>query len=357
MPAYRNLASATALLTATFALSACGGSSHHVAAATGSTTQSSTATQPAPDPVSEPNAVVVRVGGHAITKAAYAHALADRKSQWLALGFLISQQWVIGGAAEMGVHVSDRELEQGLKAAVGGQSQAQVARELAKTGLTWADFVLETKEQLLAEGIRRVFIRKTEHPSQAQISSYYDHNKQLFGVPKRRDLEILRAATEAQARKLKREIASGRSFASVVRALPSSDQPFLSKEGLVLGYEPGLYHQHPLDHAIFAAKPNVLSGPVKALELLTAGPSLGYYVFEVKRAYPSHQKTLAQVQATVKQQLSRILYKQALAAFIKGWRHKWRARTDCRPGYVVTKCRQYRAVGVPPPNEDPYTLN
>jgi parvulin-like peptidyl-prolyl isomerase len=347
MTAYRNLSSAAALLAATFALSACGsGASRHGTTASGSATAPSLATPRTPDPGVEPNAVVASVGGHAITKAMYEHALADRGA---ALNFLIVQQWVIGGAAEEGVHVSDRELKQELKSVLRGQSQAQAEKELAKTGLTWADFVLERKEQLLAEGIRHLLRRKTAHPTQAQIASYYDHNKKLFGVPKRRDLQIVRAASEAEARKLKSEIAAGRSFASVASKLPAAHQPYFSKEGSVLGYEPGLYSEPPLDHAIFAAKPNVLSGPV--------GISLGYYVFEVKRTHPPQQKTLAQVQAAIKQQLPEILYKRALAAFVRGWRHRWRARTDCRPGYVVTKCRQYRPVGVPAPNEDPYTLN
>ena len=149
---------------------------------------------------------------------------------------------------------------------------------------------------------------------------------------------------------LKSEIAAGKSFASVASKLPAAHQPYFSKHGLVLDYQPGLYSETPLDHAIFAAKPNVLSGPV--------GISLGYYVFEVKRTLPPHQKTLAQVQATIRQELPKILYKQVLVEFIKGWRQRWTARTDCRAGYVVTHCRQYRPpIGVRPPNEDPYTLN
>jgi hypothetical protein len=347
MRARRELSCGAALLAAVFALSACGGgASRHDTARSGSATAPSVAKPPSVDPGPEPNAVVASVGGHAITKAMYAHALADRGA---ALNFLIAQQWVIGGAAEEGVHVGGRELKQALRAAVSRQSQAQVEKELASTGLTWADFVLERKEQLLAEGIRHVLRRKTAHPTQAQIADYYNHNKKLFGVPKRRDLQIVRAASEAEARKLKSEIAAGRTFASVASKLPAAHQPFFSKEGSVLGYEPGLYRETPLDHAILAAKPNVLSGPV--------GISLGYYVFEVKRTHPSQQKTLAQVQATIKQQLPEILYKRALAAFVRGWRQRWRARTDCRPGYVVTNCRQYRPVGVPAPNEDPYTLN
>lgn len=398
--ACRSLACGASLLVAIFALSACGGSSgggtsRHDAEPSGSGAASSA------DPVAEPNAVVVRVGGHAITRAMFTHSLtAAVKSEGpnevapvppdfaacvkhleavsapsgpsgskpsaaelmskcqqqyqtfekQALDPLIVDQWVIGGAAEEGVHVSHQELERQLRKAEAGQSQAQAAQELATSGRTLADFVLETNVQLLAEGIRHVLARKTRHITGAQVAAYYNENKRLFGVPKRRDLEIVRAGTEAEARKIKSEIASGKTFASAASKLPPLHQPIFSRKGLVLGYEPGLYAEPPLDHAIFAVKPNVLSGPV--------GISLGYYVFEVKRTYPPHQKTLAQVQVAIRQKLPNILYKQALVTFVREWRKRWTAITDCQPGYVVAKCRQFKASSAAPlEKEDPYTLN
>lgn len=399
--ACRSLACSALLLVAIFALSACGGgsssgsgTSRHDAEPSGSVAASSA------DPVAEPNAVVVRVGGHAITRAMFAHALAglvksegpnyvapvppdftacikhleaasppsgpggaasgavslkgqcEQQYQALekqALDPLIIDQWVIGGAAEEGVHVSDRELEKELRKAEGGQSQAQVARELATSGRTVADFTLETKVRLLTQGIGSVLAKKTRHVTRAQVVDYYNEHRRLFGVPKRRDLEIARAGSDAEAQKIKRELASGKTFASVVSKLPLQ-QPIFSREGLVIGYEPGLYRESPLDHAIFAAKPGVLSGPVKI--------NLGYYVFSVKRIFPPHQKTLVQSRAAIRQQLPNTLFKKALVAFVKAWRMKWKDRTNCRAGYVVSKCRQFRASGaIPFEKEDPYTLD
>jgi foldase protein PrsA len=391
----RSLACAASFLIAIFALSACGGgASRHSVQRSGSVAALSA------DPTAEPNAVVVRVGGHAITKAMFAHAFAGlvksegpnavapvppdfaacikhveaasaqspptgskpsvaqlkgdcqqqyQKFEKEALDSLILEQWVIGGAAEEGVYVSDQELEQQLKKAEAGQSQAQAARELATSGRTLADFARETKVQLLGEGIRHVLAKRTGHVTTAQVVNYYNENKRLFSVPKRRDLEIVRAGTEAEARKIKNEIASGKTFASVAKNLPLAHRPVFSREGVVLNYEPGLYREPPLDHAIFTAKPNVLSGPV--------GISLGYYVFEVKRTYPPHQKTLAQAQAAIRQQLPDKAYKQALVAFVREWRKRWRARTDCRAGYVVAKCRQFKASSAASlEEEDPYSF-
>src|ERR1700686_4685886 len=80
MRAARRLATAAALLLTLSALSGCGGGGH--AARSPATPASSNAASfgdgvaaAAADPVSEPNAVVVRVAGHPITKAMFVHAL------------------------------------------------------------------------------------------------------------------------------------------------------------------------------------------------------------------------------------------------------------------------------------------
>lgn len=338
----------------------------------------------------EPNAVVARVGGHVVSEAAFAHALAglekfevlgaaapvppdftgcvqhlektsqkgskpdtaalrtqcEQQYQGLlkqALDPLIYRQWVIGGAAELGLSVSEAELQAQLRRVDAGVSHAQILANLATRDETLAEYELETKVKLLAEKIRHVFLAGTEHVSQAQIAHYYEVNKSQFGVPPRRAMYIARTGTKAEALKVKREIMEGKSFASVVKRLPLV-QPIYSKDGFVAEYEPNLYSEPPLNNAIFAAKPNVVSNPIRIF--------LGYYVFEVKRLIAGVPEPLAKAQATIRAELPRELYKQGLRTFIAGWRARWKARTVCKAGYVVAKC----ADGTPVP-EDPYTLD
>ena len=93
--------------------------------------------------------------------------------------------------------------------------------------------------------------------------------------------------------------------------------------------------QKALSEAVFAAKTGVLSGPVKT--------PFGYYVFEVKAVHAAAQQSLAQVQASVKQQLAASQQQTALAKFVKEFRTRWEGRTECRTGYVVQDCKQYKA--------------
>ena len=197
-------------------------------------------------------------------------------------------------------------------------------------------------ESALAEKIRHLLAARTEHLTAAQVAAYYDAHRSQFGTPPRRALYIARARSEAEALKVKREIVSGRSFASVVKGLPL-EQPIFTKDGFLADYEPNLYSEPPLNNAIYAAKPNVVAGPVRI--------SLGYYVFEVKRLIPAVPEPFKQAQATIRAQLPNELYKQALRTFVARSRARWRSKTKCRAGYVVAKC-----AGAPLGFEDPYTL-
>ena len=80
---------------------------------------------------------------------------------------------------------------------------------------------------------------------------------------------------------------------------------------------------------------NVLSGPVKT--------PFGYYIYEVTKIIPGNQQTLAEAQSSAKQQLIASQQQAALSKFVKEFKKKWMAETDCRSGYVVADCKQYKA--------------
>jgi foldase protein PrsA len=55
------------------------------------------------------------------------------------------------------------------------------------------------------------------------------------------------------------------------------------------------------------------------------------------------QESLAQVKSTIKQQLVAQGQQTALAKFGKELQGRWKARTECRPEYVVQECSPYKA--------------
>jgi foldase protein PrsA len=249
------------------------------------------------------------------------------------LGRLISALWVVGEARELGVDASRGAIE----------------RLVHKTAFTYDG----AREYLDAEAIRALIKRRVGQITHARIASWYQTHKSQFTVPETRDVRIVRAGTRASALAIKREIAAGTTFASAAQQLTAHDprlqQPFHSKEGLVRGLRPGLYNEPLLNRAIFTASPHRLEGPI---DIIRAFP--GSFVFEVTRITPGFQKPLAEVEGGLRKQLPEVLYKKALVSFVRAWRAKWRAKTSCRPEYVIFKCRQFR--GATPPGQDPYAL-
>jgi foldase protein PrsA len=62
-----------------------------------------------------------------------------------------------------------------------------------------------------------------------------------------------------------------------------------------------------------------------------------------KHGKPGAEMTLSQVKASIKQQLTATQQQTALTTFVKAFKKKWTAKTECRAGYIVPDCKQYKA--------------
>jgi foldase protein PrsA len=251
------------------------------------------------------------------------------------LGFLISSEWVLGEAANLGVKVTDKEVEKQFATVKNQQfpKAAEFDKFLKSSGQTVSDLLLRVKLNLLSTKIQQKISKAKINITQAQIEKYYNENKQHFGTPEKRTIAIILTKTEAQAKKAKQEIESGKSFASVAKAV-SIDPTSKTNGGVIVGVVKG-QEEAALDSAVFTAQPNVLSGPVKT--------PFGFYIYEVKSISKGSQQTLAQAQASIKQQLTSTKQSTALTTFVANFKKKWTAKTVCRSGYVVMNCKSFKA--------------
>jgi foldase protein PrsA len=255
------------------------------------------------------------------------------------LGFLISAEWVIGEAGRLGVKTTDKEVKKQFEQIKAQQfpKAAEFEKFLASSGQTVSDLLLRVKLNVLSAKIQTKIAKTKATITQAQIAKYYNENKQHFGVSEKRTIQIILTKTEAAAKKAKQEVEAGKSFASVAKRV-SIDPTSKASGGVITGVVKG-QEEKALDTAVFAAKANVLSGPVKS--------PFGYYVFEVKSATPGTQQTLAQSQASIKQQLTATQQQTALSTFVKEFKTRWTAKTECRAGFVVADCKEYKAPKTP----------
>jgi foldase protein PrsA len=251
------------------------------------------------------------------------------------LGFLISSEWVLGEAGSLGVNASDKEVKKRFETIRNQQfpKAAEFEHFLATSGQTVSDLLLRVKLNLLSSKIQQKIVRAKATVSHQEIEKYYKENPSRFGVPERRDLEIILSKTEAQAKSAKKEVESGKSFASVAKKV-SIDPVSKESGGLLPGVVKG-QEEKTLDEAAFKASPGVLEGPVKT--------PFGFYVFRVKKVTAGSTQPLKQSEATIKAQLIATKQQSALSNFVKKFKSKWTAKTDCRAGFVVMDCKQYKA--------------
>jgi foldase protein PrsA len=250
------------------------------------------------------------------------------------LGFLISSAWVLGEAESKGVKASDAEVKKQFEQIKNQQfpKAEEFKKFLASSGQSVSDLLLRVKLNLLSSKIQQKVSKEKGTVTQAQISKYYNEHKSQFGTPEKRNVKIILTKTEAQANKAKQEIESGKSFSSVAKAT-SIDPTSKAKGGEISGVVKG-QEEKALDEAVFSAKKGVLGGPVKT--------PFGYYIYEVTGTTTGNQQTLAQAKASIKQQLTAQQQQQALSKFVKEFRTRWEGKTECRSGYVVQDCHEYK---------------
>lgn len=279
---------------------------------------------------------------------------------------LISSEWVVGEAEEEGLRVSDRHLRALLEHARSAShpSQAAFRRFLEGIKETVSGWMFETRVHLLEEALRERVVRGVGAVSAARVAQYFRKHRSDYELSEERNIDILRAKSRARAMRAKQELESGVSFGQVVKRLGEAPVYDANAEGLIVGLKPTTFEEPVLSHAIFGARPHVVGGPVK-LDLFSEGhaadPLLalsidGYYVFVVEKVTPPHFTPFSQMRAVLTQELPEMRKDAALAKFIAPWRAKWTARTDCAPGYVVRKCRQFKSLGRELA-ENPYALD
>jgi foldase protein PrsA len=266
------------------------------------------------------------------------------------LQLLVSFEWIEGEAKAQNIKVTDKEIQKTFdkQKKEAFPKEADFAKFLKDSGQTEKDIMKRVRLDTLSNKIREKVTKGKDNVSDAEIAAYYNKNKERFAQPERRDLRIVLTKGEAKAKQAKQAIESGQPFAKVAKKY-SIDQASKAQGGKLPAVAKG-QQEKALDAAIFKAKKGELTGPVKT--------QFGYYIFEVMKVAKASQQTLAQATPTIKQTLASQNQQKALDKFVKSFRKRWKAKTDCREGYRTQDCKNApKATPTPtataPSSEDP----
>lgn len=318
---HRRILALGAALLAIGSLSACGGSRENVAQVSGTPIAKATVE----------HWMAMMAGGRVTSQPSTSQYQALQRR---ALSFLISSQWTIGEAAELGVAATNREAQKQLELLAFDELERITYEGLPKKSELPALFAsghatshsdrlwLMRIALLDARVEHKRLVDAEQQLPRAQILAYYDANRSRFVIPERRGIEWITTFDEQKLLKAVREIRSGKNFVSVAEHV-SLDGPIF--EGIELATESEKWFAR----TVFAAKPHVLSGPYFHYP--------NHWVLDVTKVTPARQQTLGESEATIRQQLAAPEVTTSLADALE---KKWAAKTRCLAAYAVAKCGQ-----------------
>jgi foldase protein PrsA len=312
-------------------------------------------------------------GGGEISKAEFDHALelaakqggqekvpkpGDKQYEELketALTSLLESAWLEGEAAEMGIEVTQQEIDKEREKIKDENfpSEAEFKKFLKESGFTPEDIDERVKLQILSTEIQQKLQQNPPQPSRGEIEDYYEAAKATqFTQPASRDVRLIRNKDRGKAEKALATLEKGntaKDWNRVAKEL-SEDPATKGKGGLQQNVAEGTLEE-PLGADVFESPEGQLEGPVKTQQ--------GYTVFEVQNSTPEEVQELKSVESQIESQLSQQAEQEQFNTFVADFNSRWVARTFCADDYVTERCANYEDDGRPasaPPacyEEDP----
>jgi hypothetical protein len=249
-----------------------------------------------------------------------------------ALALLIKSRWLIGEALRSGLRLSKQrlaqlvqELERAVSSGFGG-----VQATLKESGETLADIGAEATARwaasVLAQRLAQVVDKRArEEITPTVIARFYHTHIADYHLHERRYYDLQEGiATRAQAVALAKRLGAGKRF-----GVGAQKEKFFRPTNFR-----NLPGQAVAFRAVFKAKVGVLVGPVRLQR--------GWCLFVIRRIVPPRVQPLSEVSRSIKEKLVAAPRRRIRAQLVEEYRRRWIARTDCHPGYVIEKCKQYR---------------
>jgi parvulin-like peptidyl-prolyl isomerase len=260
-----------------------------------------------------------------------------------ALGELLEGTWIRGQAEEMGIKVTQKQVEEKLKE-IKKQSfptKGAYQKFLKESKFTPEDVNNVVETQILSEAIQEQVGAEAPAPSSSEIESYYQAEKATqFTEKESRDVRLVINKDKGKVEAAKKELEKDNSPANWKKVVKkySSDPTSKAKGGLQEGITEE-FLQEPLKKDIFGGATGELIGPVKY--------ESNYLLLEVVKLNPAKVKSLGEVKAQIEETLKSEKGQEFFSEFIADYQSKWQSRTNCASGYVIKQCANFKGSGRP----------
>jgi parvulin-like peptidyl-prolyl isomerase len=212
-----------------------------------------------------------------------------------AIVYLIQRAEYQQEADAMGIKISDSDIDkriEQLKKQYYGNSEAKYEKTLKQQGLTPDQAREEVRASLVAEAVFKKVTDKVDVTNK-DIADYYDSHKSQYVQPESREVRHILVTKKALANELYAKLKAGASFAALAKKY--SKDPGSASNGGKLTISKGQTVPE-FDKTAFSLKKGELSQPIHT--------QYGYHIIQALSGIkPSQTTSLAQVEASIKQQL------------------------------------------------------
>jgi foldase protein PrsA len=269
-----------------------------------------------------------------VLRAQCAHSYAMARSD--AVSFLVKAQWLSQEGNTQHVRISSSAVSSAVAQAITQQHPGPGVFQqfLAKTGMSKADFSLSVRLNAIGEALQKKYTMAAVSVTPGQVARYYRTHLSQYAIPPSRLTLMVVTGNMGSALKAKAALRSGQGWRAVAKRYSVDSSKIV---GGAFAVVPG--EQDPrLVHAAFSAARGRIEGPVRVPQSSGFGGGSLYYVFKVTGGDAGSQQPLAKVASQIRQTLTEQLRQRSIGSFMSAYEKRWKARTRCRPGYVVQAC-------------------
>ncbi len=236
---------------------------------------------------------------------------------------LIEQKQVEVGADELGIEVTDEEVDkrlEELKEQFFEGDEEKYRTELEKQGLSEEQVLADVRSRVLSEKIFEEITKDIE-VTDKEVEDHYEQNKAQFETPATRTVRHILVEKKARANDIYRQLRNGGNFASLARRF--SQDPASKEQGGRFEAQQGATVA-AFDKTAFSLETGELARPVKT--------QFGWHVIEaVSAVKPKSTRPLSEVEADIRQQLLQQRQNDAM----NEWVEELRERLDDDTAYAV----------------------
>lgn len=228
-------------------------------------------------------------------------------------------------AAQLGLSISDKQVDEGLKELVkgvygGDEKKFQEALKLQK-------ITIERAREQLTDGMLLITLKQritdaVREPSDKEAKLVYDKNPKRFELAAAVKVRHILVATEAEAAEIAAKLNQGEDMAKLATAV-SKDEPSRSSGGDIGWLQPGSSDPE-FESAAFSLAPGTYSPPVKT--------QFGWHIIKVEETRSAYQRTFEEAKSTIKKELLEEAREQHWTEWLN--KVKQEARIEYRHGYT-----------------------